>query len=55
MNKLTSLAMKIEKEREYMMTLANKYGYMSEVVLKTSQELDKLIHEYQKELKDKRA
>jgi len=50
MNKMNILSIKIENERAYMISLAEKYGYTSEVVLKISQELDKLIHQYQIEL-----
>ncbi|MEK5325783.1 aspartyl-phosphate phosphatase Spo0E family protein [Aeribacillus sp. FSL M8-0254] len=50
MNKMNILSIKIENERAYMISLAEKYGYTSEVVLKISQELDKLIHQYQNEL-----
>lgn len=50
MNKMNILSIKIENERAYMISLAEKYGYTSEVVLKISQELDKLILQYQIEL-----
>lgn len=46
-NSKTLLLMKIEQYREEVIMLSKEYGISSELVLKSSEELDELINEYQ--------
>ncbi|AST94287.1 hypothetical protein BC6307_09160 [Sutcliffiella cohnii] len=49
------LLVEINKQRESMITVANKTGIESEQTIKCSQHLDQLIYEYQKrQVKEKR-
>ncbi|MFD1362811.1 Spo0E family sporulation regulatory protein-aspartic acid phosphatase [Lentibacillus salinarum] len=48
---LSHLSHIIEQKREQMLSVASKYGMENEKTLECSQELDKLILEYQKKKK----
>jgi stage 0 sporulation regulatory protein len=43
-----NLLILIKEKRDSMIVLANKTGYISDQTIKCSQDLDKLIYEYQK-------
>ncbi|MEH7156176.1 aspartyl-phosphate phosphatase Spo0E family protein [Neobacillus drentensis] len=48
MNRQTDMIEEIKAKRELMINSANSLGFTSDVTIKYSQELDKLINEYQK-------
>ena len=48
MNGQTDMIKEIKAKRELMINSANSLGFTSDVTIKYSQELDKLINEYQK-------
>ncbi|WP_078381292.1 aspartyl-phosphate phosphatase Spo0E family protein [Sutcliffiella halmapala] len=50
-----NLLLLIKEKRASMIVLANKTGYISEQTIKCSQDLDKLIYEYQEIIYQKRT
>nr|WP_269151542.1 aspartyl-phosphate phosphatase Spo0E family protein [Sutcliffiella horikoshii] len=44
----------IKEKRDNMIAIANKTGYISEQTVKCSQDLDKLIYQYQEMIYDKK-
>jgi stage 0 sporulation regulatory protein len=48
MSSQTEMIEKIKAKRELMINSANSLGFTSDITIKYSQELDKLINEYQK-------
>ncbi|WP_223700987.1 aspartyl-phosphate phosphatase Spo0E family protein [Sutcliffiella deserti] len=45
---MKNLLLRIKEKRHMMMIIANRTGYISQQTIKCSQDLDKLIYEYQK-------
>ncbi|WP_342515692.1 aspartyl-phosphate phosphatase Spo0E family protein [Sutcliffiella sp. FSL R7-0096] len=48
------LLLLIKEKRDNMIAIANKTGYISEQTVKCSQDLDKLIYQYQEMIFDKK-
>lgn len=48
------LLLLIKEKRDNMMAIANKTGYISEQTVKCSQDLDKLIYQYQEMIYEKK-
>ncbi|ART75942.1 hypothetical protein B4U37_07825 [Sutcliffiella horikoshii] len=48
------LLLLIKEKRDTMMAVANKTGYISEQTVKCSQDLDKLIYQYQEIIYEKK-
>jgi hypothetical protein len=47
MDRLTRLEQEIERKREEMYTVIERYGLSSQMALQKSQELDSLLNQYQ--------